>query len=72
MTGRPTWADQGTRLSQIRGRRADLLELFLELLRALEVSRRKLAPDFSLAQAQQQLLGRLLVDPLGRRYYSAR
>src|ERR671935_2655960 len=55
------------RLRQVRGGRADPRELLLELLRALEVGALQLAAQLPLAQAQEQLLGRLLVDPLGRR-----
>src|SRR4051794_19343926 len=54
-------------LGEVRRGRADLLELFLQLFRPLEVGGRELAPELALARAQQQLLGGLLVDPLGRR-----
>jgi hypothetical protein len=54
-------------LGEVRCRRADLLELFLELLRPLEIGSRELSPELALAQAQEQLPGRALVDPAGGR-----
>src|SRR6266702_4117311 len=53
-------------LREIGSGRADAVELLLELLGALGVGGRELPAQLALAQAEEELLGGLFVDPLGR------
>src|SRR5205823_10625651 len=53
------------RLDEVRGRAPEPFQGFLQLFRVLQIGRLQLAAKLSLAQVEQQLLRRRLVDPLG-------